>query len=130
MDALNNFYSIKDHQFCSEVLQVLNGSFGIKQVFTSPYHPQTNGLIERMNILAYVDPLHQLWDQLLSFVIPNQLSKTSKCYPKKMTQLNGGFISNSVDRCFDVHSNTIYVWHNNNKRNTIMHLIHQWSYKL
>ena len=62
-------------QFCSEVLQVFNHSLGIKQVFTSPYHPQTNGLTERMNktikqvISAYVDPLHQSWDQVLPFAV-------------------------------------------------------------
>ena len=62
-------------QFRSEVLQVLSHSLGIKQVFTLPYHPQTNGLTERMNktikqvISAYVDPLHQSWDQVLPFVV-------------------------------------------------------------
>ena len=54
---------------------MLSHSLGIKQVFTSPYHPQTNGLTERMNktikqvISAYVDPLHQSWDQVLPFAV-------------------------------------------------------------
>ena len=62
-------------QFRSEVLKVLPQSLGIKQLFTSPYHPQTNGLIERMNksikqvITAYVDPLHQAWDEVLPFAV-------------------------------------------------------------
>ena len=62
-------------QFRSEVLKVLAQSLGIKQLFTSPYHPQTNGLTERMNktikqvITAYVDPLHQSWDQVLPFAV-------------------------------------------------------------
>ena len=47
-----------------------------------------------------------------------------------MTQLNGGFISNSINRCFDVCSTIICVWHNNDKRNTMMHPIYRWSYKL
>ena len=66
-----------DHgsQFQSEVLKVLAQSLGIKQLFTSSYHPQTNRLTERMNktikqvITAYVDPLHQSWDQVLPFAV-------------------------------------------------------------
>ncbi len=51
-------------QFRSEVLQLLAQSLGVAQLFTSPYHPQTNGLTERMNrtikqiISAFVDLLH------------------------------------------------------------------------
>ena len=154
---------LSDHgsQFHSEVLQVLSHSLGIKQVFTSPYHPQTNGLTERMNktikqvISAYVDPLHQSWDQVLPFAVhtyntsvrhphgsalselytagtrtSHQISIPSKCNPKRMTQMNGDFISNSINHCFVVRSNTIYVWHNKDRRNTMMHPICRWSYRL
>ncbi|MCO5593440.1 hypothetical protein L7F22_047454 [Adiantum nelumboides] len=33
-------------QFCSKVLAILTKCLGINQVFSSPYHPQTNGLTE------------------------------------------------------------------------------------
>ena len=55
-------------------MQVLTQRLGIKQLFTSPYHPQTNGLTEHLNrtikqmLSASVDPLHQELDQVLPFV--------------------------------------------------------------
>ena len=62
-------------QFRSEVIRILSHSLGITQIFTSSYHPQSNGLTERLNrtikqvISAYVDPLHQSWDQVLPFAV-------------------------------------------------------------
>ena len=43
-------------------------------MFTSPYHPQTNELIECLNktlkkeIATYINTCHKTWDQILSFV--------------------------------------------------------------
>ena len=47
-----------------------------------------------------------------------------------MTQLNGGFTSNSINHCFDMCSNIICTWHYNARRNTMMHPIHRWRYQL
>ena len=62
-------------QFWSDVMKVLTQSLGIKQLFALSYRPKTNNLTKRMNktikeiIIAYVDPLHQWWDQVLSFTM-------------------------------------------------------------
>ncbi len=67
--------SIQGPQFRGEVMQVLTTSMGIQQKFTTPYHPQTNGLTERMNrtlkqiISSFIDPLHQDWDEILPFAV-------------------------------------------------------------
>ena len=75
MDALSSCYLTRAQQFTGEIMQVLSASFGINQVFSSPYHPHMNGLAERLNrtikqvIAAYVDPLHQTWDQVLPYAV-------------------------------------------------------------
>ena len=74
-------------QFHSEVLQLLAQSLGVAQLFTSPYHPQTNGLTEGMNrtikqiISAFVDPLHTNWDEILPYVVYayNTSAQASTC---------------------------------------------------
>ena len=56
-----------DHgrQFHGDVINPIATQLGVQQVFTSPYHPQTNDLIERLNktlkheIVAYIDPCHK-----------------------------------------------------------------------
>ncbi|KAH7415488.1 hypothetical protein KP509_14G047600 [Ceratopteris richardii] len=62
-------------QFTDEVMQVLGKCLGMTLLFTSPYHPQTNGPTERMNktikqiLNSFIDPLQQNWDQVLPFAV-------------------------------------------------------------
>ena len=52
-------------------MKTLTQFLGINQLFTSPYHPQANGLTERLKktikqiITTIVDLLHQDWDKVL-----------------------------------------------------------------
>lgn len=64
-------FSDQGCNFVSKVMTVMSKSLGIKQKFASPYHPQTNGLCERLNktikqmLSMYVDPLRDDWDMFL-----------------------------------------------------------------
>jgi hypothetical protein len=61
-------------QFTSRTMLALCRYYNIKQVFTNPYHPQTNGQVERFNktlaaqLRASVAEDQKLWDQFISSV--------------------------------------------------------------
>uniref|UniRef100_L7LV95 RNA-directed DNA polymerase n=1 Tax=Rhipicephalus pulchellus TaxID=72859 RepID=L7LV95_RHIPC len=60
--------------FLSKVVQDILHSCATKHKFTTAYHPQTNGLTERLNrtitdmLAMYVSPDHRDWDEALAFV--------------------------------------------------------------
>ncbi|OMJ13635.1 Transposon Tf2-6 polyprotein [Smittium culicis] len=57
--------------FTSQLMNAFCINYGIKQVFSSPYHPETNGMTERFNrtmkamIKAYTTEDQSKWDQHL-----------------------------------------------------------------
>lgn len=59
----------------SELMQIFCNEFGIIQVKTSPYHPQTNGACERLNgtiktlLKAFTDQFQEAWDAALPWVL-------------------------------------------------------------
>eukprot|EP00118_Oscarella_pearsei_P017903 m.180288 g.180288 ORF g.180288 m.180288 type:complete len:1472 (+) comp39243_c0_seq11:859-5274(+) len=61
-------------QFTSQLFKRMSTRLGFKKVFTSPYHPQTNGQVERMNryiaaaLTAYVNDHQDNWDEYLEAI--------------------------------------------------------------
>ena len=61
----------QDPVFTSALIKEVNKLFDIQQKFTSPYHPQTNGSLERTHsyienyLRAYIDAEMNNWDEML-----------------------------------------------------------------
>nr|AHN53418.1 pol polyprotein [Nuttalliella namaqua] len=66
--------SDRGRQFLSELLKEVLAACSVTHRFTSPYHPQTNGLTERFNhtladmLSFYISSEHTNWDELLPYV--------------------------------------------------------------
>ncbi|KAM4549940.1 uncharacterized protein V3H82_019144 [Fundulus diaphanus] len=61
--------------FSSRLMQLFHRQLGISAIKTTPYHPQTDGLVERFNqtlkkmLQKFVDDTGRDWDQWLPFVL-------------------------------------------------------------
>ena len=61
--------------FISKLMKSVNDYWGIKQSFTTPYHPQCDGMVERFNrtlatmILTLIEQSKRNWDDLLAYVL-------------------------------------------------------------
>ena len=61
--------------FTSRLMQLFQQQLGIKAIKTTPYHPQTDGLVERFNqtlkrmLQKFVDDTGKDWDRWLPFVM-------------------------------------------------------------
>src|ERR1700733_8915689 len=66
-------------EFKGEVSEVCQ-QFGVQQVFSSPYHPETNGLIEKGN--------HTLKVLIAKYQERNNTSSWAACIPRAVLQMN------------------------------------------
>ena len=61
--------------FTSKLLKSVNEYWGVKQSFTTPYHPQCDGMVERFNrtlatmISTIIEQSRRNWDDLLPYVL-------------------------------------------------------------
>ena len=60
--------------FCSKLMEQLHTLLGVKHLKTSPYHPQTNGAVERFHsilkaMIRKVSTDKRGWDMLLPYVL-------------------------------------------------------------
>ena len=61
--------------FISKLMKAVNEYWGIKQSFTTPYHPQCDGMVERFNrtlatmISTLIEQSRRNWDDLLPYVL-------------------------------------------------------------
>ena len=79
--------------FIGEVMKILTTTLGIKQKFTSGYHPQTNGLTERFNrtitneLAKVVNPKKDDWPKWLiakTFAYNNSVHKSTQHTPSEL----------------------------------------------
>src|SRR5256886_14567823 len=70
----NRILSDRGTHFNNRIIEHLLKTFNIKHLLSSPYHPQTNGLVERFNrtlceALAKVSEKENQWDEYLEQVL-------------------------------------------------------------
>jgi hypothetical protein len=72
----NRLHSDRGSQFTSNVLKELCKIFLVEKTFTTAYHPQGNGAVERIHqffknaVSAFVRSDHRDWDEVLRYLMP------------------------------------------------------------
>ena len=75
MGIPNEIVSDQGTSFMSQLIQQLCTSLGIKKIKSTPYHPETNGLVERFNgsmksmLRKFVHDEPKTWDKLLPYIM-------------------------------------------------------------
>ena len=75
MGYRQSFYPIKEHIFINQLMEAMSKLVGYKHTYSTTYHPQSNGMIERFNatfipqIAKLQDRENNNWDDYLSPVV-------------------------------------------------------------
>ena len=95
--APREIWSDRGKCFTGEVMAHLSRLCGVEQRFTSGYHPQTNGLTERMNrtinnmLAKFVDENQLNWDELLPALVWSYNTSKHSATGYSPFELNHGF---------------------------------------
>jgi transposase InsO family protein len=106
-------------EFANKTLKDYCDRMGIKQKFASPYHPQTNGLVERMNrtladtIAKIANETGKVWDKCIPdalFAIRTNYQSTTQQTPFYLTY--GREARTPIDQQFLKQNNKYSTWKN------------------
>ncbi|CAG2249606.1 unnamed protein product [Mytilus edulis] len=102
-------HSDQGRQFESELFSEMCNLLQISKTRTTPYHPQSDGMVERFNstlvkmLSAYVDEHHTNWDQLLPYVMMayrTAVHETTGSTPNRM--MMGREVATPVDIMYEL----------------------------
>ena len=86
-------HSNQGRNFCSKVFNEMCTLLGVKKTQTTPYHPQSDGMIERYNrtleaqLSMFVEAHQKDWDQYIPYLLMayrTAVHESTKCTPAKL----------------------------------------------
>ena len=104
-----SLYSDQGAQFESKLFTEMCKLLHIKKTHTSPYHPQSDGMVERFNktlatmLSSYVNEYHTDWDEYLPFVMMAYRSvehETTGCSPNYL--MLGREVGTPIDLMYEM----------------------------
>lgn len=102
-------HSDQGSQFESSVFQEICSLLQIEKTRTTPYHPQSDGMVERFNgtlakmLTAYVDEHHTNWDTFLPYVMMayrSAIHETTGCTPNRL--MLGREVATPIDLMYEL----------------------------
>ena len=88
-----HIHSDQGRNFCLKVFNEMCTLLGIKKTQTTPYHPQSDGMVERYNrtleaqLSMFVETHHRDWNQYISYLLMayrTAVHESTKCTPAKL----------------------------------------------
>ena len=121
----SSIHSDQGRQYESELFSEMCRVLHIKKTRTTPYHPQSDGMVERFNktlvtmLSAYVNEHHSNWDSYLPYVMMAyraSVHETTGFTPNYM--MLGREVSTPLDLMYEMPQATKFIPHN------------KWAWKL
>ena len=112
----SKIHSDQGRQFEGKLFQEMCGLLGIDKTRRTPYHPQSDGMVERFNrtlttmLSAYVNEHHKDWDRQIPYVMMAYRSaehETTGMSPNKV--MLGREVSTPLDLMYELPSNSRHI---------------------